>query len=181
MRLSIKCPSLAQSNSPKQSRADSHRLSTLLALSLIFILGCPKNEKNVSDLLTAANKRHAVVIEQIGLNIREGVPNPEDVANAKVIKRVDQSEQIGRLASVLSKATPGRSFANHPISIGNCVLRIIIDGQPYLLYCEMLESKDGKYCVFSVGGANEIDINRMAQFESKLLVDWLRDNGIEVK
>jgi hypothetical protein len=185
MQLSLKCLKVVRSDLPKWSRAaQTLCVVGLLALSLILMLGCKKNEKSLSDLsdlLVEANKRRAVVIEQIALNIREGAPKSQSVRNARVIKRVDQQEQIEKFASVLSKATAGRRFVNHPISIGNCVLRININGQPYFFYCELLESKDGKYCVFNVGGMNQININRMPEFESKTMVEWLRDNGIEMK
>lgn len=135
----------------------------------------------LTSMLSMASRSHTTVIEQIGLDLRQGLPNQKGLANAKVLKRVDQSDQIEKFNNVLANAATGRSFANHPVSLGNCALRIIISGQPYFLFCEMLESEGAKYCVFRVGTPNETNFNEMDEFESKLMPDWFQENGVEVK
>jgi len=135
----------------------------------------------LTSMLSMASRSHTTVIEQIGLDLRQGLPNQKGLANAKVLKRVDRTEQIEKFNDVLANAVPGRSFVNHPVSLGNGVLRIIISGQSYFLFCEMLEAEGVKYCVFRVGAQNETNFNDMDEFESKMMPDWFQENGIEVK
>jgi len=145
----------------------------------------PYLERRVLDdlvsMLSMGNKSHAAVIEQIDLNIRRGLPSAKDVVNAKVLKRIDQSDQIEKFNNVLANATPGRTFVNHPVALGNCALRIVISGQPRYLFSEILESNGAKYCEFSVGSPNVTNVNRMDSFKSKMMPDWFQENGIEVK
>jgi len=151
-----------------------------MCLGILFGFGCSQpTVGTLVESLKATNGKHIVAIEQLDLTTREGLPSPEAMRNAKVIKRVQQPAQLEAFAKALSVANEGRPFANHPADLGRVVLRIMTASQTWFVYCDVLKTAGTKTCAVNAGKEGETNINHMEAYESKALPAWLNENQIE--
>jgi len=143
-------------------------------------LGCSEaNHQTLVEALRTPASEGLISIEQIDVDVRQGRPDPAFVISAKALKTVVEKETVSNFAQIISRADKERHHANHPISLGNVVLRAKVKDGFYIVYCELLELGEVQYCSLRVGGKNEANINKMKSFESKELIKWLSVNEIK--
>lgn len=159
------------------------RLAPLaLCLAILSVSGCSKPTANkLVDPLKTINGNRIVAIEQLDLTTRDGRPSAQAVQSAKVIKHVQLQMQVEAFAKALSAVSEGARFANHPVAIGDMVLRVeTIDGT-WFIFCRVMQTAAGKTCTLNIGQAGETNINRMKEYESDTLPAWFSEHQIEPK
>lgn len=159
------------------------RLAPLaLCLAILSVPGCSKpTAKTLVDPLKTANGNRIVAIEQLDLTTRDGRPSPQAVQSANVIKRIQLQAQVEAFAKALSTVSEGAHFANHPVAIGDVVLRVEATDGTWFIFCRVMQTAAGKTCTLNIGQAGETNINRMKEYESDTLPAWFSENQIEPK
>lgn len=144
--------------------------------------GCSKpTVKTLVDTVRSTNGLRLIAIDQLELTTRDGRPTPTAVRSAKAIKRLVSPRAIETFTNALATATSGREFRNHPLAIGDAVLRVEAETGTWFIYCRILQTSHGKTCVVEAGPKDETSINQMRSYESDMLPTWLETNQIEFK
>jgi len=139
-------------------------------LVILFGFGCSKASEKITlvDYLKTMNGIQIAAIEQLDLTTRGGLLSSEALRTAKIIKRVQDQVHINTFVNAISTATEGHRFANHPVDIGEIVLRVETTNGSWFMFCHIMIADNTKTCSMNVGEDGETNINRMKVYESTL-------------
>jgi hypothetical protein len=149
------------------------------ALIVVLAASCTRDTGQVGEVIGVIQSKRVTSIEQIDLETRQGLAGSKEAIEAKATVTITEQARIEEFAKSLRDDLSATHHYNHPVSLGDIVLRINAGTDKYFIFIGVHKVEGTNYCVLRIGQKNDANINHMPAWQSLEMIEWL--DGVKMK